>query len=1075
MNVLKWNGIFQRSFAGMLALALFMSLLPAKTLRVRAVQTDDAEDVVSADYESGEPVEFENSIDYTGKTIAFYGDSVVAQTNGDWTEPFTSLNWATLVGKYFSFDKVYSRGIGGQTYRWGNGGGSVSFVDEKTGLHKSRIDGTSYDEYMGEIEEGLIKTRGSACSYHRIASMFPESIAEEIDYVFVIYHNDASQGTKLDGETALWEEGSTLDPEWAASTYYAEYGGDYNIATTAGAIASTIMKLRAVLPNAKIILGTPISGRGSTGVLNPGMDDDATVGTLALRNLVMRTAEEFSVPCVDVYGTCGINGLNRTEYITDGIHPNRFGGEMLARGIIGGFKRILAAEQKSDWNGKKIVTYADSDGNEPICSYERILSVFDQSVCEEIDCVVLNFENSSVVPGVPVWESRSVADAAWAASEQFSIFGGDYDLSNKAGQIASAIMKLQAVLPNAVIVFALPDDNQTELRELVRQTAITLSIPCVDTYDTDNIAECLNPIVPKFSKTSFGESISGTTSFAHATVSVAAQGIYGFEPGKIYEYAITPDYDGKISLYYAYKDATRGASFSVITSAMALSSIQCTAGETIMGKITIPDGVDNPPVDFVVIRTYTGDQVSVDYTFTKGHFYSDSVTPPTCTEQGYTTYTCRCGDSYKADYVAAKGHTEVIDKAVAATCTASGKTEGKHCSVCHAVLVAQKVVPALGHTVVTDKAVAATCTESGLTEGKHCSVCHAVLAVQQIVPAKGHTEVVDAAVAPTCTAAGKTAGKHCSVCNVILVPQQSVAAKGHVWDNGVVTKQPTETAEGEKKFTCSACGETKLQSVPALRHTHKYEKSVTAPTCTEEGYTTYTCRCGDTYKADYVAAKGHTEVIDKAVNATCTESGLTEGKHCGVCNAILVPQQVIPAKGHVWDNPQDDTCNVCGEKREVEKPEEPEEPEKPEKRPTVSGKVDIKVSGKASVSIVTSSGKTEGSVNDDGSFSLPAAEGAFDVVVKKAGCLTYTVKNVTVESGNITLPEIELVRGDTNGDDMINIMDMGAFRANFGKVGTNIANAFTDVNGDGMVNIMDMGTFRANFGKTAAKDCTITF
>ena len=86
-----------------------------------------------------------------------------------------------------------------------------------------------------------------------------------------------------------------------------------------------------------------------------------------------------------------------------------------------------------------------------------------------------------------------------------------------------------------------------------------------------------------------------------------------------------------------------------------------------------------------------------------------------------------------------------------------------------------------------------------------------------------------------------------------------------------------------------------------------------------------------------------------------------------------------------------------------------------------------------------------------------------------------TVKGVTAEDGSITLPEIAPVKGDTNGDDMINIMDMGAFRANFGKVGGSIANEFTDVNGDGMVNIMDMGTFRANFGKTAAKDCTVEY
>ena len=113
----------------------------------------------------------------------------------------------------------------------------------------------------------------------------------------------------------------------------------------------------------------------------------------------------------------------------------------------------------------------------------------------------------------------------------------------------------------------------------------------------------------------------------------------------------------------------------------------------------------------------------------------------TCILEGSKHIECiDCGNIYTSS-IPATGHTEVIDNAVSPTCTQSGLTEGKHCSVCGDVLVAQSVVDALGHDVVIVDSVNPTCTESGLTEGRYCALCGEVFVVQTEDPALGHAWV----------------------------------------------------------------------------------------------------------------------------------------------------------------------------------------------------------------------------------------------------------------------------------------------------------------------------------------------
>ena len=156
-----------------------------------------------------------------------------------------------------------------------------------------------------------------------------------------------------------------------------------------------------------------------------------------------------------------------------------------------------------------------------------------------------------------------------------------------------------------------------------------------------------------------------------------------------------------------------------------------------------------------------------------------------------------------------------------------------------------------------------------------------------------HTHYYTATVtAPTCTAKGYTT--HTCACGDSYVDTYTDAL-GHAWDNGKVTKQPTEAETGVKTFTCTRCGETKTETIPKLTHEHSYKAVVTAPTCTEKGYTTHTCACGDSYMDSYVLPLGHDWGSGKVTKEpTATENGI-KTYICARCGEIKT--EVIPAGG----------------------------------------------------------------------------------------------------------------------------------------------------------------------------------
>ena len=152
------------------------------------------------------------------------------------------------------------------------------------------------------------------------------------------------------------------------------------------------------------------------------------------------------------------------------------------------------------------------------------------------------------------------------------------------------------------------------------------------------------------------------------------------------------------------------------------------------------------------------------------HSYTAVVTAPTCTEKGYTTHTCSCGDSYVDTYVDALGHA-----------WDNGKVTKE---------------PTETETGVKTF----TCTRCGETK-------------TEVIPALSHEHSYKAVVtAPTCTEKGYTT--HTCACGDSYVDTY-VDALGHAWDGGTVTKQPTATETGVRTYTCTRCSATKTETIPA--------------------------------------------------------------------------------------------------------------------------------------------------------------------------------------------------------------------------------------------------------------------
>ena len=343
----------------------------------------------------------------------------------------------------------------------------------------------------------------------------------------------------------------------------------------------------------------------------------------------------------------------------------------------------------------------------------------------------------------------------------------------------------------------------------------------------------------------------------------------------------------------------------------------------------------------------------------------------TCTSNGIARYICKTCGYGENHTIYATGHKPEIRNKKEATCSSTGYTGDTYCSVCNKKLRLGETIAKKEHTWVKQDNITATC-EKGEMEVEKCSVCGETKETQisdplghdygewkvtkeptctkygtkkrickrcneyeiDVIDPTGHqhTKIIDQKKA-TCEEKGYSGDLYCEDCRLIIQLGHDIAATGHTWDDGEITKEPTQTATGIKTYTCKTCHKTRTETIPMLKGHHWDKGTVTKePTCTEPGEMTYHCTdedCNESY-TETIKATGHqhTKLINKK-DATCEEKGYSGDTYCEDCKQIIKTGKAINPTGHEWDKGtvkkaatcesegiREYTCNTCKKTKE---------------------------------------------------------------------------------------------------------------------------------------------------------------
>ena len=316
----------------------------------------------------------------------------------------------------------------------------------------------------------------------------------------------------------------------------------------------------------------------------------------------------------------------------------------------------------------------------------------------------------------------------------------------------------------------------------------------------------------------------------------------------------------------------------------------------------------------------------------------------TCTSNGIARYICKTCGYGENHTIYATGHKPEIRNKKEATCSSTGYTGDTYCSVCNKKLSLGETIAKKEHTWVKQDNIPATC-EKGEMEVEKCSVCGETKETQisdplghdygewkitkeptctkygtkkhickrcneyeiDVIDPTGHqhTKIIDQKAA-TCEEKGYSGDLYCEDCRVIIQLGQEIAATGHTWDNGEITKEPTQTATGIRTYTCKTCHKTRTETIPMLKGHHWDNGTVIKePTCTESGKKIHHCideDCNESY-TETIKATGHqhTRLINQK-EASCEEEGNSGDTFCEDCKQVIKAGNVINPTGHNWNN-----------------------------------------------------------------------------------------------------------------------------------------------------------------------------